>query len=146
MVGERTNLGLIVGLQVSSRDESSDGSEREQGSSALSLGLHARRYARTIRDVTPFVTAGIDAQAGRGTQRQGEASTRGRGYGASAQAGLGVEWFPVRRMSVAGHTGATIGVYASENEYRSDTDTREHNQTSVDFGTFTSRLSLQIYF
>lgn len=146
MVGERTNLGVIVAIQVYDRDESTDGSEFDQRSSLLAVGLHARRYAGTIRDVTPFLTAGIDAYAGRSTQSSNNGSVEGRGYGAGAQAGVGVEWFPVRRMSLAGHTGAAVRVYTSENEIHTDPGPRESDQRTLEFATFASRLSLQIYF
>jgi hypothetical protein len=144
MVGERTNLGLIVGIHA--RDESTSGSEYDDRSSALSLGLHARRYAGTIHDVTPFLAAGIDAQAVRSRNQQSSTSLERRGYGASAEAGVGVEWFPVRRVSLAGHTGAQIRLYTSDNEVYSDTGPRQIRQRLIDFATFTSRLSLQIYF
>lgn len=146
MVGERTNLGLIVGIQVHDRDESTDASELDQRSSLLAVGLHARRYSGTIRDVTPFLAAGIDAYAGRSTQSSQNGSIDGRGYGASAQAGVGVEWFPVRRMSLAGHTGAAVRLYTSENEIQTAPGPRESDLRTLEFATFTSRLSLQIYF
>lgn len=148
MVGERTNLGLLVGIHVYDREQATSASEYDydQKSSAVSLGLHARRYVGTIRDVTPFLAAGIDAHAGRSTNRQGSTSVEGQWYGASALGGVGVEWFPVRRISVAGHTGAQVRVFKSDDGVQTDTGPRGGNQRTLDFDTFTSRLSLQIYF
>ncbi|HZG42090.1 MAG TPA: outer membrane beta-barrel protein [Longimicrobium sp.] len=146
MVGERTNLGLLVRIHANDRDDSTEESETDQRSSSLAVGLHARRYAPTIRDVTPFLAAGIEGYTGRSTQRHNDASVTGRGYGASAQAGVGVEWFPVRRVSLAGHTGAEVRIYTSSSEVDTDNGPRENDQSALDFATFTSRLSLQIYF
>ncbi|HEY0037938.1 MAG TPA: hypothetical protein VGB66_14675, partial [Longimicrobium sp.] len=69
-----------------------------------------------------------------------------RVYGAGLQGGVGVEWFPVRRVSVAGHTGAQVGAFGSDEEVQTETGPREGNQRMLDAATFTSRLSLQIYF
>lgn len=146
MVGERTNLGLIVAIQVSDRDESTSGSDYDRESTWLSPGLHVRRYVGTIRDVTPFLAAGINGYAGRSTNRQGATSVETRVYGASVQGGVGVEWFPVRRVSLAGHTGAQVQVFKSDDEIQTDTGPRGGNQRTLDVATFTSRLSLQIYF
>jgi hypothetical protein len=146
MVGERTNLGLIVGIQVSNRDESMDGSEYDRETTWLNSGLHLRRYVGTIGEVTPFLAAGINGYAGRSTNRQGTTSAEVRVFGAGVQGGVGVEWFPVRRVSVAGHTGAQIGIFASDDEVETETGPREGTQHTLDATTFTSRLSLQIYF
>ncbi|HEY0024897.1 MAG TPA: hypothetical protein VGB24_18425 [Longimicrobium sp.] len=146
MVGERTNLGLVVGIHVYDRDDSTSALDYDQESSSLSVGLHTRRYVGTIRDVTPFLAAGIDTYAGRSSNRQGSTSVESQVYGASAQGGVGVEWFPVRRISLAGHTGAQVRVFKSDDEVQTDTGPRGGNQRTLDVATFTSRLSLQIYF
>ncbi|HEU0301594.1 MAG TPA: hypothetical protein VFR37_19220, partial [Longimicrobium sp.] len=62
-------------------------------------------------------------------------------------AAVGVEWFPVRRVSFTGHTGAEL--FARRFEQHADgPDDQEFDMegSSLFLRTFTTALTLQIYF
>ncbi|HEX6913116.1 MAG TPA: hypothetical protein VF142_22085 [Longimicrobium sp.] len=151
MVGPRTNLGLTLEVNVSGYDRETEGGgqQAKQSDAATSflLGLNARQYVRAGRGIAPFVHGRV---FGRGNYSRRESSgyeetTRGMGVG--TEAAVGVEWFPVRSFSVAGHTGARLQFARSEQTL---TDPADEEQSAdyhyASFQTFTSALSVQIYF
>lgn len=146
MVGARTNLGVSLELQTRDVDARRDSATAGEQYHAVELGVEARRYLSPAEEVTPFATAGVFGFIGRREQEAG--ATRGettyRGVG--VHAGVGVEWFPVRRVSLAGHTGVRLNVYDGEMTARYNGVESEGEDSALDFTTFTSRLSLQIYF
>jgi hypothetical protein len=60
-----------------------------------------------------------------------------------ALGGLGVEWFPARRVSISGETGLSAQLGRQTLEHNDGQDARV---TSLNLSTFTSGLSVQIYF
>jgi opacity protein-like surface antigen len=146
MVGARTNLGVSLEVQTRDADGRRDSATANEQYHAVELGVEARRYLSPADEVTPFATAGVFGFIGRRAQEAG--ATRGEtSYrGAAVHAGAGVEWFPVRRVSLAGHTGVRLNVYDGEITARHNDVETEGEDSAIDFTTFTSRLSLQIYF
>jgi hypothetical protein len=152
MVGPRTNLGLTLEVNVTGYDrESQDGSggaaDQTDASTSLALGLNARQYVHTRHSVAPFVQGRV---FGRGSYARRENSgyeETSRGFGAGVEAAFGAEWFPVRQFSVAGYTGGRMSVSRSEQTL---TDPEDKEQSAdyhyATFQTFTSALSVQIYF
>lgn len=151
MVGPRTNLGLTLEVNVSGYDRETEagGEQAEQSDAATSflLGLNARQYVRTGRSIAPFVHGRVFGRANYGRRESSGYEETTRGMGAGAEAAVGVEWFPVRSFSVAGHTGARLQFNRSE---QTVTDPEDQEASAdfhyVSFQTFTSALSVQIYF
>lgn len=148
MVGARTNLGLTLAVAVyGSESEIDSGGETTMASTLVDVGVSVKRYVMAPRDVTPFVL-GSAALGGRFERREADEFTETiRGMNVGARAAVGVEWFPVRRMSLSGQTGFGFqtGRYDTEQEFPDDTR-REGELRSVSFNSFTSALSLHIYF
>lgn len=147
MVGARTNLGLTLGVTVYGRDREAGGTDQTDASTYVQVGVAAKRYLATARAVAPFVVAGV---FGRGNylRRDGAGyEEQQRGWGAGVEAGVGVEWFPARHLSVGGHTGFTLASdrYTAEQE-RPDGTRDEIRDSGGSFGTYTTALSVQIYF
>lgn len=148
MVGHRTNLGLTLAIQVYGVDsESSPGGGTAQASTDVTVGVNVRRYLMQPRDVTPFLLAGASI-GGRYDRRDGpqDYDETTRGMSTNVFGGVGVEWFPLRRMSLSGQTGFGLRNARYETETDIGEDHRDSETRSAGFTSFTSALSLQIYF
>lgn len=146
MVSDRTNLGLTVGLTVSDAEQTQDTLFRGDSRASVELGLQARRYVQAPAEVTPFVSMGVFARASHVTDEYQEVERTSRWFGAGVQAGVGLEWFPVRRVSLAGDTGVRLAVDRGDGELGYDGTDREVEYKAAAFATYSSRLSMQIYF
>jgi hypothetical protein len=152
MISPRTNLGVFAGLTVN-RSESDVGTplgEREVTDSRtlLDVGVQAKRYVIDRDEVAPFLFGSASIGTARET-REDETTydVRNRVAQGTLTAGAGVEWFPVRRVSVAGYTGLSVHAGLSDSEQGlSDGGDVTYDTTFLGAGTFTSGLTLQIYF
>lgn len=150
MVGARTNLGLTLEVNVYGRDRegNDEGADQTEASTSVQLGANLRRYVSTARSVAPFVQGRV---FGRGFYTRRDAlgyEETIRGVSGGLEGSVGVEWFPVRQFSVAGHTGARLfmGRLEQDQDYPDDDTERAADYRDVSFQTFTSALSVQIYF
>lgn len=150
MVGAHTNLGLTLEVNVSGRDREGEeqAADQTEASTSLQLGANLRRYVSTARSVAPYVQGGV---FGRGfyTRREGLGYEETiRGVSGGLVGAVGVEWFPVRHFSVAGHTGARLSIGRLKQNLTNPNDDTERlsEYSDVIFQTFTSALSVQIYF
>lgn len=149
MVGARTNLGLTLAIAVFGVDsESSVSGDASTASTDVTLGINLKRYVAPPREVTPYLMGGAFI-GGRFERREGPDDYQEtiRGMTSSVVGAVGVEWFPVRRVSLSGQTGFGLRIGRSTTEQVLPDDT-EHDVESrlVGFTSFTSALSLQIYF
>lgn len=147
MVGSRTNLGLTLAVAVGGYDVDGDRNQTD-ATTSIALGVNLRRYLVAPREVTPYVQG--TASVGGSYQRREDSAGHeyeDRGVNAGVAAAVGAEWFPVRRMSVAGHTGFGIQVSRFEQHQEAPDDT-EFNQDGRSFHvrSFTTALTLHIYF
>ncbi len=150
MVGPRTNVGVTLDLSVAGQTrEASGANDQTNAYSRLGLGLNVRRYLATSRSVVPYLHGRVFGRGG--FERRDDV---GAGYeetvrslGAGADAGLGVEWFPVRQVSLSGHTGVRLSSFNYASKLTTP-ENEERKSTSRDgsFQTFTSALSIRIYF
>jgi hypothetical protein len=133
MLSERTNLGLNVGIEM----QDSDAPDVEGWE--LQLAPAIKRYTRSLGPVTPFLYGEVNLGFGESSQGANDVSN----WGTGAFGGLGVEWFPVRSVSIGGYTGIGLRYTSSEVDTPGlPSDTR----TDFRLSTATSGLSLQIYF
>lgn len=146
MVGERTNLGVSVRAHTRLSESHSDSTRIGENTAGVELGLDARRYLAPAGEVTPFATGGVFAFFAEYDQAYGTSVGERHLYGGGVSAGAGLEWFPVRRVSFAGHTGVRLNVHTAELTSRSGGRERNARERGLEFATFTSRLSLQVYF
>jgi hypothetical protein len=147
MVGARTNVGFTLGVSVLGAETEGSSGEATVADTDVDLGLNVKRYVMEPREVTPYLLGSVSI-GGRYERREGqEYEETSRGTSASLRAGVGVEWFPVRRVSVSGHTG--FGMFAGhmDNEQELPDGTHREGETrQAYFQSFTSALLLQIYF
>lgn len=147
MVGARTNLGLALGVTVIGAETESGSGESSLAETDVDLGIALKRYVMEPREVTPFLLGSV-AVGGRYDRRESpQYDETIRGTNASVRAAVGVEWFPVRRVSLSGQTGFGVFAGRAEVEQEMPDGTRHETETSqVSFQSFTSALSLHIYF
>lgn len=152
MVSPRTNLGVFVGLtaaRVESDVESPLGEQEVTDShTMLEVGVQAKRYVTHADEVAPFLFGAASMGTVR-EDRDDETTFDRQNHVTQGNlaAGAGVEWFPVRRVSVAGYTGFSVhaGLSGSQQDLAAGGEVK-YDSTFVSAGTFTSGLSLQIYF
>ena len=140
MTSDRTALGVQADVQLSHSNRTTPGFPDGTGTtSGAALGVNLRRYARTDMRVAPFAQVGVNAGYRRNTAQIDSVSLAHiHSVVGGVQAGVGVEWFPVREVSVAGMTGLSLFAQRSSDHAMHVTD--------VGFSTFTSSLALHIYF
>jgi hypothetical protein len=131
MRGPTTNVGLEVQFGASHRWASDEVESSEHTSWSLGLRPDVRLYRRTDGPVVPFLEW---------NGRLGYAGSSNDSWSLSTSlgVGLGVEWFPLDDMSVAGSSGVA-GSYS-----KSSNPSSEGNESS--FGAFRSELTLNLYF
>lgn len=148
MVGARTNLGITLGISANVRDRDYDDAEQSDRGTYLQLGLAAKRYASTDGPVAPFALGRVFAYSSR-LEREADVGFRDEQkiLGGGVEGGLGVEWFPVRHLSVGGYTGVSVGGESLNGETeRPNEPRREYDESGAFFRTFTSTLSVHLYF
>lgn len=149
MVGARTNVGVTLDLNVYGRTRETSGDDQADAGTGVGLGLNVRRYLAVSRTVVPYLHGRVTGRGGfsrRDDLGAGYEETV-RSMGAGADAALGVEWFPVRHVSLSGHTGVRYTSIRYNVKLTTPTD-EDRKSTSRDgiFQTYTSALSLRIYF
>lgn len=146
---EQAAVGLFVGVHASHR-ASDRGDSRFEGTHLfVSLGPAFRRYLRTDGGVLPFFQ--VSPQLGYGITRiSGVDAARDREVTqhqlvGALGGGAGVEWFPVRQVSVSGHTGAQLSLQYGRSDLEPEDPDGEPRDWGVSFSTFTSVLSVSLY-
>jgi hypothetical protein len=155
LVGPRTNLGLdvVVGAFSSSDDISfSDGRPAEQRSQTdfdLAFVPSVRQYVGVHRTIAPYIHGNLlfgynyeNFETVIGTA----STTRNTVYQYAIGAGVGVEWTPLERISVGGHTGVRFSYFDRGSETGSPAGTSQVSGSATRFETFVSSLVLQLYF
>ncbi|HEX6042573.1 outer membrane beta-barrel protein [Longimicrobium sp.] len=146
MVGARTNLGVTLGLALSDSERDDDGQDTEETDTSLQLGINARRYLALTRGVAPYVQGGVFAGTSTQQREVADFEDRVESNFVGAEVAVGAEWFPVRQFSVAGHTGLRALRSQAELSATNPADDENVDASGTGISTFTSALSLQIYF
>jgi hypothetical protein len=135
MLSDRTAVGLVGGVQ---RVESVSG-DSEHGIRLLTLSPQVKRYWRATGPILPYAhgslsVSGIEFGSGSSSRQES------RSYGAGAAVGL--DWFPVRRISVGGHGGVALSraVLGSR-----DAQGEEMEISGWSLGTFTTAIRVHLY-
>lgn len=146
---EQAALGFFVGVHAS-HGVSEQGSTRFEGTElSVSLGPALRRYLYTGGTVLPFLQVspslgyGIYRRSVSDSRRDREV-TRHHLLGAVG-GGAGVEWFPVRQVSVSGHTGAQLALQYGTSDVEPEDPEGGPRDWRLRFDTFTSVLNVSLY-
>jgi hypothetical protein len=117
---------------------------------SIDLGPRARRYVARSGPLAPFVESGMDvgvaydwSQGNGGGSSQSSHSWSPRLGGMLA---AGAEWFPLRRLSVAGETGFQANVSYLRRSVSGGASAGHDSEWASSLNTFISALTLQLYF
>lgn len=137
MLSERTNVGLGVGIGLARR-ETEDSAVGEQTAWNVSLVPSLKRYGATVGRFAPYLFASLPLSLAGQSRDEAE----GSGLGIGAAGAVGLDWFPVRNVSVGSHAGLQVNRQSSEHQ----SGTIESESTQTVLGTFSSGFTLHIYF
>ena len=154
LVGPHTNIGLDLGIRTSSTSDNvrfDDGRpEQEFNSTDVGFAIEPsiRQYITAYRTLAPYVHGNlvfaytsVDAETVE-LQQTTERKTYQYGIGL----GIGVEWAPLERFSVGGHTGVRFSYLDRSSVNSSPAGTSRSDGSATTFDTFVSALVLQLYF
>ncbi len=154
LIGSRTNLGLDIGLRTvstSDRQRLDDGTPMQEfNSSSVGIAIEPsiRQYIATYRTLAPYIHgnllfsySSLDAE----TVSQ-QATTERTTYEYGIGVGIGVEWAPLERFSIGGHTGVRFSYQDRNSVDASPVGTRLQSGSATTFDTFVSSLVVQLYF
>jgi hypothetical protein len=133
-LSDRTDLGFEVGVSLSDNDDTY--------SRALSLRPGIKRYLSSPdADVAPYIFVGLAAQWGRVDSGGAfDLSTRALG----ALGAVGVDWFPVQRVSIGGHLG--IQGLLTRQERSGLSPLPDEELSGYDVATYSSGVRVSFYF
>jgi hypothetical protein len=148
MTTNRLLLGLEVNLQAADIEEEVNratlGLDSRVEDRDFAIGPVVKWYGTGIGPVTPFLR--LRGLFGQGSRQITVADEPFREIDSSILAGalsIGAEWFPIRQLSLSGHTGFE---YTRQTLERVDFDGDTVEQSRDDFGTFRSALAVTFYF
>ena len=154
LVGARTNLGLDIGVRSVSTSDNlrfDDGRPQEEISSSdlgFAIEPSIRQYIAVYRTIAPYIHGNlvfgyskVDAE----TASQ-QATTTRKQYEYGIGAGIGVEWAPLERFSIGGHTGVRFSYIDRSSVNRSPAGTSVQDGSVTVFDTFVSSLVVNLYF
>lgn len=117
--------------------------------SRLDVGAVFKRYGEPVGPVSPYLHTGFGVSAvwrNQGIDEPvGESATEW-GAGVYGRLGLGVDWFPLERVSLGGFTGGALHYTFLDPADRFGGSTDRAQRHSLAFALFTSGLALHIYF
>ncbi|MCM0083441.1 hypothetical protein L4X63_17795 [Geomonas sp. Red32] len=104
-----------------------------------------RYYLLPEKAVSPYCYGAIIGRYGTTLDRGSDTKTRSESYTAGLQGGIGLEWFPTQRVSVAGHVGA-IAQYEKNHSTTSGSFTGSSHDEGYTIGTISSGILVNLYF
>jgi hypothetical protein len=119
---------------------------------SLSAGPQFRRYLARSGPVLPFAQSGFSLSgacnwSNNDDSFSGGVSNHEWSTGLEADMGIGAEWFPLRRASLAGRTGLSGNVgYSRDSVTPSSQSSQSSHNWNVSPDTFVSSVTLQLYF
>ncbi len=139
-------FGLELGASAAASLRTGGADPDQLGSSvSLSVGPALKRYRGSLGPVAPYFLAGLGVS---GSIQYSAVDVPGTdpvarwGVGGYVRMAGGVDWFVAERVSIGGHVGGRVG-YGFQ---PARSDKAEPDRHSLTLGTFTSGLTLHIYF
>jgi hypothetical protein len=136
MVSDRTNLGLAVGLEVGRT-----GGDVEGSRTSVAVAPSLKRYGDPVGPVAPYLFGSLPLGLERRSADRADVNERVLRLGGAL--GVGLDWFPVRGVSLGSHVGVNA---RREWERTSSGEGASSEVTYTVAGTFSSGLNLHIYF
>lgn len=154
LVGPRTNIGLDLGIRTTSTsdnvrfDDGRPGQEFKSSDVGFAIEPSIRQYITAYRTLAPYIHgnllfsySSVDAETVE-LQQTTERKTYGYGIGV----GIGVEWAPLERFSIGGHTGVRFSYLDRSSVNSSPAGVSRSDGSATIFDTFVSALVVALYF
>ncbi len=133
-VAERTDIGIEVGVRISDDDDTH--------SRSISLRPGLKRYLSSAEsDLAPYILLGVSALWSR-LDSSGALDLSARELGGFV--GVGIDWFPVQRVSVGGHLGVESSL--TTRDRASFPPTPDDEASGYTVSTYSSGIRVQLYF
>jgi hypothetical protein len=126
-------VGSVQGIRSSFGDTESD-------QTLLVIAPQVKRYGSTDGAILPYLHGSVFASLTEFEGRSPGATSGGRFTAVGATAGVGLDWFPVRRVGLGGHAG--LGLTRSEAD---PLQAGEDETTTWRLQTFTAAIQVQLY-
>ena len=137
-VGESTDLGVGVGLTFSDDDE--------RTSRAFHLSPELKRYwDEDGASIAPYVLVGL-VGSWRTSEDSGTFASERSALEIGGAGGIGLDWFPVERVSVGGHVGLRATFTRSKLTQTSPGAPPEDEATRFLISTHSAGIRLHVYF
>lgn len=107
----------------------------------LSPGI--KYYLMPEKAISPYLYGAVIGRYGNDSNKNDFDTFRTESYTAGVQGGIGLEWFPTQRLSIAGHVGA-LAQY--EKNKTSGSFSSSSNDEGFVIGTISSGILLNLYF
>lgn len=135
-------LELDAGVHLS-RHTGSAALERTGTATSVAVGPALKWYRPAAGPVSPYLYAALRLGTSWNGRRSGTSQPPASSWAfhAAGRLGLGVDWFPLDRISVGGFTGGRLGY-----GYTGSGQVRHRRGQSLGLDLFTSGLKLHIYF
>ena len=136
----RVSLGVQVSAYTSRSEIESDVFDRDARQTSVSVGPALKVYGGPGGAFLPYGFASAFLEFG-GSREEiaGAGENEEELDGLGAELGVGIDWFPVRRLSIGGH----VGVEANRQSRSTDDD--DVDRFTV-FNTVSSGIRVQLYF
>lgn len=139
-VSPRVSLGVQVSAYTSRSELESDVIDRDARQSGVSVGPALKVYGGPGGAFLPYGFASAFLEFGESREEINGGGEREEDLdGVGGELGVGIDWFPVRRVSIGGH----VGVEAHRQSRPSDDD--DVNRFTI-FNTVSSGIRVQLYF
>lgn len=123
-------------------------------SQAYQFSPGIKHYLLPELPVSPYLYGAIIGKYGENSSRSENFTSRSENYTAGLQGGIGLEWFPVQRLSIAGHVGV-IAQYEKTHSFQGQTTTSRAlgdlgssatTEEGFSVGTISSGFLMNLYF
>ena len=148
MATSRLHVGLEVNLQAAEVEQDVNrptlGFNSKVETKDFAFGPVLKWYGSGVGPVTPFLR--LRGLIGWGSEQitiEGQPFRETDTSILAAALAIGAEWFPIRQLSLSGHTGFD---YTHQTLERLDFDGDLIERTGTNFGTFRSALTVTFYF
>jgi hypothetical protein len=122
------------------RDHNRDDSQSYQFSPGI------KHYLAPEKAVSPYLYGAIIGRYGENSSDNTNSTWRSENYALGVQGGIGLEWFPVQRVSIAGHVGVIAEYEKNRSRNSSGINSFTSNDEGFTIGTINSGFLLNLYF
>lgn len=144
----RVSHGVELGVEVMGQHQAGETIlDQEFRTNTIRVQPAIKLYSRGIGPVLPYVygAVGVTFASTRNELIDTGGDTHvieSHDHGLGGGLGVGLQWFPIERVSIGGHAGVQGDWFRSRSEFD---DTSDDTRRSSNFGTFSSGVVVQLY-